>query len=45
MTDEISPDMLWYTCESCERAFTLADMTGEECPHCGHGLIGQYTDE
>jgi len=35
MTYELSPDMIWYECMSCDRNFTLADMTGNTCPHCG----------
>jgi len=42
---QISPDMIWYTCERCERDFTLADMSGKKCPHCSHEIYHHYVPE
>lgn len=45
MTYELSPDMIWYSCEDCERGFTLADLSGEKCPHCSSTMWEPYTDD
>lgn len=42
MSDELSPDMIWYTCLDCGRNFTLADSENGNCAHCGSSKVKYY---
>ena len=45
MSEQITPDMIWYTCLDCNRQFTLADSNKNNgCPWCESAYYKHYDE-